>query len=106
MKLHNCWEMIECGRGPDGDRVHELGECIAATEGMGHSCWVVAGTLCGGEVQGTRAQKRETCVTCRVRKRYHRVSGHLGEVIERHFPEEQEKYLTLLKERLEHENEH
>ena len=30
----------------------------------GRSCWVIAGTLCGGEVQGVFAQKVQNCMTC------------------------------------------
>ena len=37
----------------------ELGECVASREGLGHSCWMIAGTLCDGTVQGTAAQKHE-----------------------------------------------
>ena len=96
--------MTECGRGPGGAQTDELGECIVSKEQMGHSCWAIAGTLCGGEVQGTRAQKRRTCVTCRVRKRYHRISGHLGELIEMKFPEEQAKYVNLMKDRFDQEH--
>jgi hypothetical protein len=30
----------------------------------GRFCWSVTGTLCGGEVQGTFAQKRLSCLSC------------------------------------------
>ncbi len=70
----NCWEVMKCGRGPGGARVAELGSCPAATEvsgnGLNHGksggriCWSVAGTLCGGQVQGTFAEKRVSCLTC------------------------------------------
>jgi hypothetical protein len=30
----------------------------------GRSCWVLAGTLCGGRIQGTFAQKYENCTVC------------------------------------------
>jgi hypothetical protein len=52
----------------------ELGVCIAATEHRvdgandgqyaGRACWMVAGTLCGGKVQGTYAAKLATCMQC------------------------------------------
>ncbi len=45
MELLNCWEIMKCGRQKGGKKVNELGECIASKEGMGHSCWAVAGTL-------------------------------------------------------------
>jgi hypothetical protein len=52
----------------------ELGVCAAATESRvngihggkngGRACWVLAGTLCGGKVQGTYAQKLGNCISC------------------------------------------
>jgi hypothetical protein len=54
--------------------VREFGVCPAATErrldavhggrNAGRSCWVVAGTLCKGETQGTFAVKFGACETC------------------------------------------
>ncbi len=69
----NCWEVKKCGREPGG--VHEeLGVCPSATEkklhgshggtNAGRACWVVAGTMCEGEVQGTFAKKYESCEKC------------------------------------------
>jgi signal transduction histidine kinase len=70
----NCWEYKKCGREPGGPRTHELGICTAATEtrcngihsgiNAGRVCWLVAGTLCGSEVQGTFARKMATCLEC------------------------------------------
>ncbi len=70
MKRLNCWEFKKCGR----DRDNELGVCPAVTEvrangvngGLngGRVCWAVAGTFCGGTVQGTYAQKLTTCLAC------------------------------------------
>jgi hypothetical protein len=70
----NCWEFKNCGRGPGGLRVAELGVCPASTEkktdGLnggqrgGRICWAVTGTLCGGRTQGTFAQKLGSCMTC------------------------------------------
>jgi hypothetical protein len=52
----------------------ELGECPAATDvsfnganggqNAGRICWAVAGTFCGGKVQGTTAEKETSCMTC------------------------------------------
>jgi len=74
MKKQNCWEYKRCGREPGGIKVHELGECKAAVAGGlngahdgdngGRACWVIAGTMCGGKVQGTFAQKYGNCVLC------------------------------------------
>ena len=70
----NCWEAIDCGRGPGGSKIDELGICPAAmdtsVDGInggfrgGRICWAVAGTFCGGRVQGSRAEKRLTCLHC------------------------------------------
>lgn len=70
----NCWEHKRCGRERGGAKVDELGICPAASEGRldgthggtnaGRACWVVAGSLCGGKVQGTFAQKFQSCSTC------------------------------------------
>jgi len=70
----NCWDFKKCGRQPGGTRVAELGVCPAATmtraDGMnggikgGRICWALAGTLCGGQVQGTFAQKLTNCMAC------------------------------------------
>lgn len=74
MKKLNCWEFKECGREPDGKNSATLGECPAAQEkrldgvfggtNAGRACWIVAGTMCKGEVQGTFAQKLADCATC------------------------------------------
>lgn len=70
----NCWEFTNCGRGPGGARVGDAGPCPAATEAAadgknggtngGRVCWTVAGTYCGGKLQGTYAAKIETCLRC------------------------------------------
>ena len=73
-KKLNCWEVKKCGRGPGGAKIHELGICPSAIEkkfdgthggsNAGRVCWVVAGTMCSGAVQGTYAQKYEDCGKC------------------------------------------
>ena len=69
----NCWEVKQCGRQPGGPKAGELGVCPAATASMagmnggrnaGRICWAVAGTLCGGQIQGTFAQKLANCAKC------------------------------------------
>ena len=70
----NCWEFKKCGRQPGGERVAELGLCPASinrkADGVngGHNggrvCWALTGTLCGGKVQGTFAQKMVNCMNC------------------------------------------
>ena len=73
-KRLNCWEFMECGREPDGDKEHELGVCPASTrdaqDGLNHGkrggrvCWALVGTLCFGEVQGVFVEKIATCLEC------------------------------------------
>ena len=70
----NCWEYKKCGRELQGPNTAELGVCPAYNEkklngvhdGMnaGRSCWVVEGTMCGGNVQGTYALKEKNCLRC------------------------------------------
>ncbi len=70
----NCWEHKKCGRQPGGHKVADLGICPATVEqalsgahggkNAGRACWVVAGSLCGGKIQGTYAQKLTNCWRC------------------------------------------
>lgn len=70
----NCWEFKKCGREPGGSKAGEFGVCSAATETRldgtnsgtngGRACWVLAGTLCGGKVQGMFASKVGNCLKC------------------------------------------
>ena len=59
----NCWEFKKCGREAGGARAKELGVCPAYPD-HGQHCARVAGTLCGGEVQGSFAQKLTNCMSC------------------------------------------
>lgn len=70
----NCWEHKKCGREQGGAKVAELGVCPVAgevrTHGKNHgrnggrACWVISGSLCGGKVQGSFAQKLGNCQAC------------------------------------------
>ena len=70
----NCWEQKKCERQPGGRLAGELGICPASTleklngvhggKNAGRACWIVAGTFCGGAVQGTEAQKQHNCWKC------------------------------------------
>lgn len=74
MAKQNCWEVKKCGREQGGIRSKELGVCPTAVEmrlhgshggkNAGRACWVVAGTLCGGQEQGSFAQKFHNCEKC------------------------------------------
>ena len=59
----NCWEFKQCGRQAGGARAAELGVCPAYPND-GRSCARVAGTLCGGQVQGSFAVKLASCMAC------------------------------------------
>ena len=73
-KKQNCWDHSRCGREPGGHKVAELGVCPASTDTSydginsgvagGRICWAVAGTFCGGTVQGSFAEKRKSCTDC------------------------------------------
>lgn len=70
----NCWDFMQCGRQPGGAREKELGICPACTDAAsdgtnggrkaGRACWMIAGTLCGGVVQGSFALKSVSCFAC------------------------------------------
>ena len=65
---------MKCGREPCGDKADQLGICPAAADSSfsginrgingGRICWAVAGTFCGGKVQGKFADKRKSCIRC------------------------------------------
>ncbi len=70
----NCWEFMKCEREEGGSRSRVLGVCPASKDARlhgihsginaGRSCWVLAGTLCKGKVQGTFASKFSDCKSC------------------------------------------
>lgn len=74
MAKQNCWEFKKCGREVGGLKATELGVCPAATatkldgansgKNGGRACWAIAGTLCGGNVQGSFAEKEGNCMSC------------------------------------------
>ncbi len=62
-RLLNCWEFKRCGREAGGAKAGEFGVCPAYPD-HGHDCASMAGTLCGGTVQGSFAQKISNCRQC------------------------------------------
>jgi hypothetical protein len=54
------WDTLSCKR--EDCPVRKLGD---------YHCWLIAGTLCGGMVQGDFAKKFGNCTTCEVYKQYH-----------------------------------
>ena len=59
----NCWDFKKCGREAGGAKAKELGVCPAYPT-HGKHCARVAGTLCGGKVQGSFAMKVASCMQC------------------------------------------
>jgi diguanylate cyclase (GGDEF)-like protein len=51
----NCWERKKCGRNG-----------CPAYENTDSRCWLIAGTMCGGEVRGEFAKKFGNCTKCDV----------------------------------------
>ncbi|MDR3568406.1 MAG: methyl-accepting chemotaxis protein [Syntrophobacteraceae bacterium] len=66
----NCWEFKKCGREKGGAKTKQFGVCPAYPN-HGKQCSQVAGTFCGGSVQGTYATKLNNCMKCDFYK-----SGH------------------------------
>lgn len=81
----NCWEVKNCGREPNGTKEKEFGVCSAAINSRldgihsgkngGRTCWVIAGTLCGGKVQGIFAAKQQNCLKCDFYRTVHQEEG-------------------------------
>ena len=74
MKKRNCWEHKNCGRQPGSQKTEQFGICPVTVDQSlngvhggakaGRGCWVVAGSLCGGNIQGSYAQKLNNCWKC------------------------------------------
>ena len=81
----NCWDFKKCGRQPGDSKASELGVCPACTDakadGLNNGrngrriCWALAGTLCGGKVQGVFAQKLANCMECEFYRLVQREQG-------------------------------
>ncbi len=81
----NCWDFKNCGRHPGGAKVAEFGVCPAAVDKShngknngqngGRFCWPLAGTLCGGKVQGSFASKMTNCSACEFFKQVKKEEG-------------------------------
>ncbi|MDH4164455.1 MAG: hypothetical protein OEW15_17465 [Nitrospirota bacterium] len=74
MRKMNCWEFHKCGRELGGHN-RAQGVCPTAVQtalngvhgGLhgGRSCWIVSGTLCDGEQQGSFGDKFQRCGQCK-----------------------------------------
>ena len=105
-KKINCWEFMNCKRQPGGARAEENGTCVAAIdtsydginsgENAGRICWAVAGTCCGGEIQGTFAEKRDSCTSCPFYRLVQEEEGtsNTAHKIFSYFSEDEKKFLS------------
>ncbi|MGD2099138.1 MAG: protein kinase [Desulfobacterales bacterium] len=105
-KKMNCWEFMQCQREPGGAKAAERGTCIAAIdqsyEGInagknaGRICWAVAGTCCGEKIQGTFAEKRDSCTECPFYRLVQEEEGTSGgnHKLLNYFSEDDRKILT------------
>ena len=69
----NCWEFMNCGRQPGGEKA-EFGVCPAATnirlhgkhrgKNAGRACWLVAGSFCREQAKDVGALKINNCLEC------------------------------------------
>ncbi len=74
MRKTNCWEYLNCGRGPGANAGQPWGPCPAASERRAHgvnggrnggrACWALAGSFSGRGVCGTLAAKISDCMDC------------------------------------------
>jgi methyl-accepting chemotaxis protein len=55
--FQRCWRVNDCS---------EVN--CPAYQSSEEKCWMIPGTYCGGEIQGTAAEKRSTCQSCKVFK--------------------------------------
>jgi hypothetical protein len=84
-KKINCWEFMKCGRQSGGEHAKDGGVCPASREARldgihggnnaGRACWIIAGTMCGGEVQGSFAKKVRNCNVCDFYKQVEKDEG-------------------------------
>jgi hypothetical protein len=85
MEKEQCWEVKKCGRQPGAEKVDALGTCPAALpseydglnggKNAGRFCWAIAGTVCGGKLQGTYSKKIGSCLSCEVLKQVEEDEG-------------------------------
>ena len=90
----NCWEIKKCGKGPAKPYEYKNLICPAATDTTlnginrgkngGRICWVVRGTFCNGEVQGTFNKKYGDCILCDVYKLIKKEEGTNFHVLQPH----------------------
>lgn len=75
MRKQNCWEVIQCGREPGGEKVDELDVCWTALDVSAHGingginggriCWAIAGTSACGTTKQDYIRQDIVCERCR-----------------------------------------
>jgi hypothetical protein len=70
----NCWDVLQCGRGPGSEEARGEDLCPAAVDSSadgvnagrngGRVCWAISGTFCGLESEGSAAKKFISCMSC------------------------------------------
>ncbi|MCK5404444.1 MAG: hypothetical protein KAI75_04405 [Desulfobulbaceae bacterium] len=97
--LPTCWEINRCGREKGGHSVSLDGECISSIEQMGHSCWVVAGTISPyGPTCILVRDNNGICASCKVFSMYRLGDETKRSAVKKQFPKEHKKYMKLLLE--------
>ncbi len=64
MAGENCWEAMNCGEEHCPARTEKKLDGTHGGKNAGRACWAVAGTRCGGQIQGVFAQKEGNCMQC------------------------------------------
>ncbi len=75
-KLQNCWEVMKCGFGPNGDKAKTGEVCPVVQENRldgvhsglngGRACWFVEDTFdCGKDAVEDFSNKYPTCMNCK-----------------------------------------
>lgn len=76
---------MKCGRAPGGENAEKQGICPATNDPSydgfnqgdfaGRICWLLSGTFCEGKIQGSFAEKRDSCKSCNFYKKIHAQEG-------------------------------
>ena len=64
MQKINCWESLKCAKETCPAHSEKRLDGVHGGTNAGRACWAVAGTRCGGKVQGNYAQKLGNCMRC------------------------------------------
>ncbi len=79
MEKVKCWDFLKCGREVDGGcpvPVESRLDGVNGGKNAGRVCWIIEGTFCRDEVQGTFIQKFSTCKECDFFKLVGSEEGH------------------------------